>query len=67
MLRYIERIGEPARQFKEEVDRMLQWEGVVSKGMVGQQELTAALRSLPLSSPSSSSLAACICALLAAR
>ena len=43
MLRYIEQVGAPAQAFKARVDLALQGPGVISKGMVGQKELTQAL------------------------
>jgi len=43
MLRHIERVGAAAESFKKEVDELLHAQGVISKGMVGQRELTQAL------------------------
>mmetsp|Transcript_28630 Transcript_28630/g.64874 ORF Transcript_28630/g.64874 Transcript_28630/m.64874 type:complete len:796 (-) Transcript_28630:52-2439(-) len=43
MLRYIERVGPEGHAFKKNIDEMLEYPGVLSKGMVGQRELTRAL------------------------
>ncbi|EKX48108.1 hypothetical protein GUITHDRAFT_137051 [Guillardia theta CCMP2712] len=43
MLRHIERVGPEGHAFKKSIDEMLEYPGVLSKGMVGQKELTKAL------------------------